>query len=75
MYKIVTATQVLEFDSLGDAEEVAEAYFKIFGVVLAIEETADSSKAGGDEVLCPSGCLCGWCEVGRWTKEDEDAEV
>ena len=49
---------------------------------VAVEQEFDAANAKWteqpvkkDEVLCPSDCLCGWCEVGKWLKEGINGEV
>ena len=41
MFRIVTETLVIDFDTLEEAKQFAERYFKSFGVVLGIEEVED----------------------------------
>lgn len=42
MFRIVTETLVIDFDTLEEAKQFAGQYFTAFGVVLGIEEVEDN---------------------------------
>lgn len=38
-------------------------------------EAFDVEEADEEEKLCHPTCVCGWCETGKWMKEDINGEV